>query len=266
MSANHDLHLDLCAALTAGSIEPTDQRLLEEHLAGGCAECHALLRDLSASIEALALALPSAKPSRGLKARTLVAVAQAARGPAATTGLRVPEELPDGTPAGALRGARAWVWGAAAVLLLLAGAGWWRATSLAGRVDELTSLADVGARRAAFERAHPAARVLTLSPTKDGDPERRARVLYDPAARRAFVEFENFLAPAGTAFELWTVRDEKPYSEGLVEVGADGRGARLLENVGDPARLGAFAVSIEAPGGAADRRTPRTVCHRVGVP
>jgi anti-sigma-K factor RskA len=260
VSTSHDLYLDLVAAHAIGALDPEDRRALEEHLARGCDACEALLRDLAAPIEALARSAPPARPPRGLKARVMVAVGALRAAPGA-------RRAPSGEPAA--RGALpAWAWGVASALIVAASLGWWRASSLSARVEDLE--AEVARRAPAvlpdaelarFLAAHPQARSFTLEPTAQGETHRRARGAYDAASRRAIVVFEDFRAPPGEDFELWTVRADKTVSEGLVRVDASGRGVAVIENTGDPAALGAFAVSREAAGGSKDRRTPAQVVY-----
>lgn len=267
MSGGHDLYLDLCAALAVGSIEPADRRVLEEHLDAGCAECTLFLRDACGPLEVLASSSRPALPSRGLKARVMVAIAQrAAAGPAPGSS---PETAPPRAFPRLLHVLPAWAWTAAALLLVALGVGWWRTSVLAERVRELEGVTVAGldpdGEWTAFLRQFPQAKVIELAAQPGSDPLRKARVAYDAVSRRALAHFTNFQAEAGADFELWTVRGTKPYSEGLVRVGKDGRGTRHVENVGDPALLAAFAVSREPQGGASDRQTPTAVHYAGGV-
>lgn len=266
MSGSHDLFLDLVAASAVGSIEPRDRPLLEEHLAGGCPECLAQLRELSAPLEALALALPAARPSRGLKARVLVAAAQAgwegaeASDPSAGRARRRPRGLP-------------WPW--AAVLLGAAVLGWWRANVVAQQRDDLETRLGPYEERARvaptpeeslsrFLAATPGARAVLVSATPDGDPARSVRAAYDPATRRLALVFSNFKAPPGKDFELWTLRTGGPVSEGLVRPDADGRAFLLVEVSADPSGLESLAVSLEPLGGSPSRRAPSGRIHYAG--
>lgn len=262
MIGGHDQFLDLCAAWAVGSIEPQDQRVLEEHLERGCAECQAFLRDASGSLTALALTSPPARPGRGLKARVMTAVLR----PGSQAVVEGEEPVRPPRRRGVLP---EWAWTIAALLLVALGIGWWRAHALSGRVAELeeqvASLGGLEDEIARFRREAPQAREIVLAAQAGSDPARKARVLYDATTRRALVVFENFVAPAGSAFELWTLRDKKPFSEGLVRVGPDGRGTQRIENVGDPALLSGFAVSPEAAGGSKDRQTPASVAYYGGV-
>jgi len=267
VSGGHDLYLDLCAASAVGSIEPADRRVLEEHLDEGCAECTLFLRDACGPLEVLASSSRPALPSRGLKARVMVAIARrAAAGPEPRSSTEVATPRTSPRLLFALPG---WAWTAAALLLVALGLGWWRTSVLAERVRELEGVTvaglDAEAQWAAFLRQFPQAKVIELAAQPGSDPLRKARVAYDAVSRRALAHFTNFQSEPGADFELWTVRDKQPYSEGLVRVGKDGRGIRHVENVGDPALLGAFAVSREPQGGASDRRTPTVVQYAGGV-
>jgi anti-sigma-K factor RskA len=252
VSTNHDLHLDLCAALALGSIDPADRRMLEEHLSGGCAECHAFLRDLSAPIEALAASVDPAKPSRGLKARTMVAVAQAARGQRSE-----PRARGGTSPAPARTGVPGWVWIALGVLVAVAALGWWRVSVLDEVQDEIPARPN-GVERDpwldrfnAFRDLGPQVKRIELERQPGAPPGLRVEVLYDTVGRRAAVRVLAGSAPAGEALELWTLRDRKPHSEGLMR-----SAIVFIENTGDPKLLGGFAVSTEPPQGAQNRETP----------
>lgn len=255
MNTNHDLYLDLCAALAAGSIGPEDRRVLEEHLDTGCAECLAFLRDLSGPIEALARSVPAAKPSRGLKARVMVAVAQTRRplpggpgAPASPHDVDHDHRLP------------IWVWVALVALALAAAFGWWRASQTGTREDAPDERRDAprpsdAIRYEAFVAGHPKAKPIKLDRTPDAPPEVEVEVVYDEAGRRAAVRVVRGGPPEGKALELWTIRGGKPHSEGLFSRD----GFAFVENTGPRAGLSHFAVSVEPPEGAKDRETPTTV-------
>ncbi len=260
MNANHDLFFDLVAAAAVGSLVPRDRALLEEHLEGGCPECLALLKSLSAPLEALALALPAARPGRGLKARVLVAVAQAGAGEGGVAG------------AAPARRSRPVARLAAALLLVAAALGWWRASvearersALQARLAACEGPGGGPPPRPAptpeaeverFLAAHPGARRLTLVATGQGAPGGRLLCAYDPGGRRAVIAFEGLRAPEGRDLELWTIRGGEPRSEGLLRGDEQGRGALRVENTGDPAALARLAVTLEARGGAPDRQRP----------
>jgi anti-sigma-K factor RskA len=91
-----------------------------------------------------------------------------------------------------------------------------------------------------------------------------ASVAYDPATRRALVTCENFTAPAGHDYELWAIRASGPESLGLVRADTGGRAQIRIPDAGDPATLGAFAVSLEARGGAPTPHAPAGPVVMVG--
>jgi anti-sigma-K factor RskA len=262
MSSNHDLYLDLVAAKAVGSIEPADRLVLEDHLKTGCATCKQLEDQLGAPLEALAWGLPAARPAKGVKARVMVAVLQSSRADASS------KDEVRGDAGDATSRAATWRWAVAAAALVVAALGWWRASALDGELATVRKqlaaceerCAPPSSPNAEYERflaRHPSARRLDLKPAApDVDAARTARAAYDADARRAVLVFENFRAPAGRAFELWTIRGGAPVSEGLIETDADGRAFVVLDNVGDPKALGAFAVSLEAEGGSPNREAP----------
>ena len=83
-----------------------------------------------------------------------------------------------------------------------------------------------------------------------------ARATFDPRSRRAVFVFENLQPPPGKVFELWAIVDQTPLSLGVIRTDEQGRGVLKIENVGDPNRLVAFAVSLENPGGSPNHKAP----------
>jgi hypothetical protein len=163
-----------------------------------------------------------------------------------------------------------WVWAAAAAILAVASVVTWRRAATLG--EELTAartalkdsqqqLADQR-QRLAEERRWSAlldggtAHVVDLSLTPAGSAILRARAIYDPQARRAVIVFSNFTPPPGSDYQLWALRDGKPASLGLIRADAGGRAIIRLPDTGDPASLGAFAVSLEKAGGSSSETAP----------
>jgi hypothetical protein len=98
-------------------------------------------------------------------------------------------------------------------------------------------------------------RTASFTPTPDADPGLRARAVMDPGTRRAVLVFDNFKAPDGHAYEVWAFHGSTPAAMGRVRADAEGRAVMRIEDVGDPNDLTAFAISLEAEGGAT---TPAT--------
>jgi hypothetical protein len=95
-----------------------------------------------------------------------------------------------------------------------------------------------------------AMRTASFTLTPDADPGLRARAVMDPVTRRAVLVFEHFQAPSGKVYALWALHGTTPSALGAVRPDAGGRAAVRVEDVGDPSDLTAFAISLEADGGA----------------
>ena len=68
---DHQELLELAALLPLGALDAEDERRLEEHLRGGCAECEEALRDAVAVVDALAEDVAPLEPSPALRERIL---------------------------------------------------------------------------------------------------------------------------------------------------------------------------------------------------
>ena len=253
MTPHRPEHLELCAGLAIGALDEADRAALEAHLASGCPECEAELRRLATSVSLLAAAAPPLAPPAALRARVLAAArAEARAGSAPARAARVLPLAPQRR-----RSYAAWVWAVAAAGLAVSG---WFAWNTADRLQrELASSRDALARaeRALAEERRwsalldsPQARTVSLTPTPQGTAIMRARAIYDPATRRAVIVFENVSAPAGSDYQLWALQGAGVSSLGLIRADAAGRAIIRLENAGDPATLGGFAVSLEQAGGS----------------
>ncbi|HYM82118.1 MAG TPA: anti-sigma factor [Candidatus Limnocylindria bacterium] len=259
MSQHREEHLDLCAAYALGSLDEADRRLLEAHLEQGCAQCEAALADFSAATVLLAASAPAARPSAELKRRVMAAVrSDGPEAAPAPEGRRLVLERPR-------RAMLSWAWAAVAAALVIATAISWNTasrlrTELEAKRSQMTELEQrlADEQRWAAVLSAPQARVVELATTPQGTPDLKARVTYDPATQRAVVVFENFRAPTGHDYELWAIRGATPApaSLGLVKADDTGHAVLRLENVGDPATLGAFAVSLEPAGGSPNPAAP----------
>src|SRR5262245_40267332 len=258
VSEHREEHLDLCAAYALGTLDEAGRRQLEAHLAEGCPQCEAALQDFGAATVMLAASAPQAQPSAALKGKVMAAVrtAGAPGGSAAPAPERrhVVPMRPRMMPTFA-----SWGWAAAAAALAIAtGISWNTAsrlrTELAANRDRLQQLEQQIAdeRKWASVLNAPQAKVVELAATPDGAADLKARATYDPETQRAVLVFDNFKAPTGRDYELWAIRGATPApaSLGLIKADETGHAILRLENVGDPATLGAFAVSLEKQGGS----------------
>ena len=159
--------------------------------------------------------------------------------------------------------ARPWSWAIAAAVLLALTAITWKVVDtlereLSATRSQMTALRqeleDEKSWLAVLES--PRARVVQLQPTPDGSAALAARVIFDPATRRAVVVGESLTPPLGKDYQLWAITAAGPASLGLVRADASGHAVMKLADVGDPQSLGAFAVSLEREGGAPTPNAP----------
>jgi len=258
VSAHRAEHLELCAGLVLGALDEVSQAEIERHLAQGCAECDAELLRLSEGTMLLAASATPFAPPRALKARVLerVRLEGVPRGAGASSVVSPP----------ARRSSPLMTWGwavAASVLAVSAIVSWRSSMRLQAEVetahrqlgeqqrqlaDQQKKLADEQRWSALLEQS--ATRVVDLNLTPQGTAVLRARAIVDPGTRRAIIVFTNFTAPPGADYQLWALRDGKPESLGLVRADASGRAMVRIDDIGDPAHLQAFAVSLEKAGGS----------------
>jgi len=269
MTPHRAEHLDLCAGYVLGSLEGAERVELESHLAEGCPECEAELARLSAGVFALAASAPARRAPPSLRARILGAVREGAGGVDAAELRPAPAPIPLPRPRRASR--QPWAWAVAAVLVLgLIGVAWKVVETLEHDLSATRSQVAGLQKQLDEERSWmavleaPQSRVVELEPTPDGSPQLAARVVFDPATRRAVVVCDRFAPPAGKDYQLWAITGAGPASLGLVRADPSGHAVIQLANVGDPQSLGAFAVSLEREGGAPTTTAPAGPVVMVG--
>ena len=275
MTAHRDEYLELCAGLLLGSLDAADRAELETHLAGGCAVCDEELARLSQSVELLAHSLPQQAPPAALRSRVLAAVqAQAA---AESRGASTSSSAPGPRPARVIELPRrqsnfaAWGWAAAAAALAIASFVTWRqANDVRSQLVAARAQADSLQHQLADERQWAAlevasqAKVVALAPTPAGAAQLAAHMTFDPATRRGVFVSDSMVAPAGHDYQLWAISKSGPVSLGVVRADSSGRVRVRIADCGDPATLGAFAISLEATGGAPTPNAPAGPVVMVG--
>ena len=104
---NHtDPFRELVESYALGALDPEERASLEEHLAGGCADCAQALEESRWLVSQLAYLAPEAEPSGMLRGRLIETVRfEAARD-------EVPRPRPKAVPL--------WMWGAVAAAVLFA--------------------------------------------------------------------------------------------------------------------------------------------------
>ena len=259
MTPHREELLELCAGYVLGNLTEPEKGTFEEHLKAGCPTCEAEVHRLGRGVWAFAAATPRLLEPSALRARVLGTV----RG---DTGRRAPIPLPRRRAP-----VMGWVGAIAAVVIAAFAVLEWRAASLLKREltasrEEISRLNQQiqSEREWAAVATAPQTRVIELAPTPAGSAMLRARVTYDPVSRRAIVAVSNFAAPAGKDYQLWAILKTGPSSLGLVRADNQGRAMLRLTDAGDPAALGAFAVSLEQEGGAPTTHAPAGPVVMVG--
>jgi len=267
VSTLNDELQELCAGYALGTLDDADRRRFEALLASGeHPGLEAVLAEFSEAAVLLASAATPVAPSASLKARVMaaaIAARAAVAGERESAGGREPSRgrVIELRPRG--RGWTDWAWGAVAAALAIATALSWDSTTKlrAALESKRQEIAQLEQRLA--EDQHwlevlnaPDARVTELQITPAGVAALRARATFDPRTRSAVLVFENFGAPSGKDYQLWALRPDGVASLGLIRPDAGGRAVLKLENVGDPATLAGFAVSLEPEGGSPNPTAP----------
>lgn len=272
MSALREQDLELAAGYAMGVLDEADRLRFEALLAQGHPELAEALRDFSEAGVMLAHAATPAVPSDALRSRVLAAVrAERATTPTRQAAAAPPAGRVIALPSRSRHWAFTWAPLAAAAGLAVVSAVNWNAaqklrSELVGARGEITSLQ----RSLAEERAWAdvlnasSAEVVEFGLTPDGVAALKARATFDKESRKAVLVFANFTPPAGHDYELWAIRPEGPASLGVIRADEQGHAVVRLSDVGDPAALGAFAVSLEAAGGSPNPKAPSGPVVMVG--
>jgi anti-sigma-K factor RskA len=90
--------------------------------------------------------------------------------------------------------------------------------------------------------SQPALRLVSLT----GQTGASARAFFDPASREAVLLVAGLpQAPAGKAYEVWVIAGAAPTPAGIFQTDALGQARVRLPALAEPARVKAFAVSLE---------------------
>ncbi len=230
MSGDDKRHLEQCAGLALGVIEPADRRELDELLAAGSVEASMALQKYQVAVELLAESAPPAVPDSGLKALVLKAIETERLAARAARKKKGRFALPP--VAG---------WVAAGLFAVVAVPGWMRETAP-------QTLAEKPASDPLVVLGTPNVKVAKLTPTGQGAAELSAWAFFDPDGGNVAIVFHNYGVAPGRDFELWAIRGNKPQSLGLVRGDKQGHSIMSFENLEDG--IAAFAVSREPEGGS----------------
>jgi anti-sigma-K factor RskA len=240
------------AAYALGALDGQDLAEFEAHLAHGCDQCVALLREVEESLAALALQAAPAMPPPEVKAALMRRLAPA--------------------PVSIERPRQRWLpWAAfAAAAMLLAVLSALLVTGhdeerMASLEREVSALREQVRRQEASLRegalpagalallADPVTTLVTLRGAGPS-PDATGRVVWHEREGGWLIASNLPPAEAGKTYELWTIRGGKPAPAGLFEVDRSGVAVRRVEPAGGPVDV--FAVTLEPAGGVASPTGP----------
>jgi anti-sigma-K factor RskA len=247
---NHEPFDTLAATYALGALDGDERAQFESHLAGGCDVCEETLRESAETLAALARTEPPAIPPPGVKDALLRRIE-------ATRPARRERAQP-----------RRLVWAVATLAAMIAGAaftGTFVASRYEGRLGQMAREAaalrervqrDEAALRdqiAVYQGAvdllrDPATQVVTLHGLEPS-PEATGRVIWNPAGGGHVFVANLPAAPAGSAYEMWTIGEGAPQPAGLFKVDASGRGTHRIAAVEDGKPVKVFAVTLEPEAG-----------------
>ena len=251
-AASHSARFEeLLPAYALGALDGDELRELEEHLAGGCAECQRQLDLWNRDLEALAESVTPIEPSETTRARVLRLA-----GPAAGAA-PAPRRLPRWLPLAAAALLAVAVWGAVGQVRLRGELE--RATTERNRLERQMAALDreVSRARAEARQANQALQVLAapgvqsivmagLGPT----PNAAGRTYVNPRTRDAlFYAFDLPALPQDKTYELWYIAGNKPVRAGTFAVDERGTASVRVEQVVDAKDIKVWAVTVEPAGG-----------------
>ncbi|MFL5777828.1 MAG: anti-sigma factor domain-containing protein [Chloroflexota bacterium] len=241
-------------AFVLGALDRDEADSIREHLRT-CSEAHEEITELGTVLPALAESVEPMEPTTELKGRILAAAAAdrtegPTSAPAVAAAATPAERRPLPVAAAQTTPPRRWGWvlQAAAVIAIVALAGWGLLTQV--QLNDAQSYArSVDAVLQAASQPGAVAAILTPA----GGSQARGLAAIDPAGRVTLAA-RNLEATSGTeVYEAWAIgRDGKPVPVGGFRVGADG--LAHLEGGGAPGGPGTIVALTREP--RADPATP----------
>ncbi len=258
---SHEAFDELAAVYAVGALDGDDLVRFEAHLAEGCERCTATLRESEEALARVALAGTPAVPPPAVKTalrQRVAADGRARRAPARASW------VPWAAATGAVAALAALLTGGFVASRYEARLGQMARETAAVRErlqrNEAALREQVAVYRNAVELLRdPATRVVELRGAGPS-PEASGRVIWhDTAGGQLFVA--NLPpAPAGKAYELWTLGGAAPQPAGTFQVDAAGRATHRVEPAGGPASK--FAVTLEPEPGVAAPTGPIVLASR----
>jgi anti-sigma-K factor RskA len=272
MTTEHTALLELAELYALGGLSAEERARLAEHVADGCAECEAVLRDNTRLADELLLAVAPVEPSPGVRARRLDRVrSESSRLAAPSHSVSAPRRARSSlrTPFAAAAGILLTV-GLSALSGVLASRLARESAARADLEDALdyeeaiswSLLREVEAERtermALEQRVAGMSRVLaaiesplarTLALAGQGEfRQAMAKAYIEPESGRLIVYAHNLPpVPDGRTYQLWVIVDKQPQSVGILKADASGDAKydALLPRGGSVT----VAVTLEPEGG-----------------
>jgi anti-sigma-K factor RskA len=282
----HEDYKELLALEAAGALEAAEREPLEAHLSS-CAECRAELRELSDAVASLAYTVAPVAPRADLRALVLQSVRAVDPSDARSRAVDPSKFAARGVDPSELKGAgldlrgmlkRFSVWqilgarpslafGAAMALVAVAALGITTAallnrnSALSREVAQLydrlresqSEATDVRVQLASARDLNdilssPDARITQLAGKGEG-ASARATLAYERTTGRAVIVTAGLPpAPAGKAYQLWLIADNKKMPGGTFKTDTQGR-ARMSDRLPAGESSPVFAVTLEREGG-----------------
>jgi anti-sigma-K factor RskA len=234
---SHEPYETQAAAYALGALDGPELGEFERHLAGGCPTCEEILRESGEVLVEVARAEPPRVPPPAVKEALLGRVAA------------------DGSRAARRTRAGWWRWGlatAAAAVVVAFFTGMFVAARYEARLGQMArEVAALHQRLAATENmvallSDPSTRVIALRGAGPS-PDAVGRLVWHEARGGQLFVSNLPPAPAGKAYELWTISGGQPSPAGVFQVDASGQASHPLAPSGRPVDV--FAVTLEPAAG-----------------
>jgi hypothetical protein len=248
----HDTFETLAAGYALGTLDGEDLAHFRDHLAGGCRQCAAVLRDADEALAAIAAEAPPEIPPAAVKQALTARIAAEQALSAARARLR-PRWIPWSLATAAAAGAAAFFTAGVVAARYEATLGQMAREVSAFREraarDEAALRAEVGlANRVLDLLRDPATRIVRLTGRGLAAGATGRIVWHDKGGGHLLVS--NLPpAPAGKIYELWTISGGTPRPAGALQVDQSGVAGQRVERTPDGRPVDVFAVTLEAATG-----------------
>lgn len=237
---NHEEWLERAEIYALGALDGDELREFETHLAAGCAECEARVRESRGALAQLPRSLEPLAPPARVKTEVMKRIGAASK--VADLGPYRTRRFSWGLGAGAL---------AAALILVL---GWNLIVTrkeLKTTQNQLDALKGEVAQRGEVDQflSDPQVRIINLAgqaPTSGA----KGLVLWNPITRKGMLlTIDLPQTPSEKAYELWGIAGAEVIPAGVFTVNERGRVVFRLPALPESKAFDKFAVSLEPAGG-----------------